>query len=101
MPYWPSSFLSVQHAVLHVDRVARWSRFVYEQFEGVEEKKFRAYVNFNTARHAFEAGRFDMNIPGKGWRQPQRKLQKAATTSKAPIERFGTMKSRSIYRRTL
>jgi hypothetical protein len=74
---------------------------VYEHFEGVEEKKFRAYVNFNTARHAFEAGRFDMDVPGKGWRRPQLKTPKAATASKAPIERFGTMKSRSIYRRTL
>jgi hypothetical protein len=33
----------------------------------VDKSKFESYVKYNTVRHAFEAGEFGMQFPGKGW----------------------------------
>ncbi|KAI4951885.1 hypothetical protein J4E91_003346 [Alternaria rosae] len=63
VPYWPY-FSGVKEAIVHVDGVAHWKGFRYTEFKGVEKDKFRRYVNFNTARHAFEDGRFEMQVPG-------------------------------------
>ncbi|KAI4685682.1 hypothetical protein J4E81_008834 [Alternaria sp. BMP 2799] len=67
VPYWPH-FSGVDEALVHVDSVARWKGFAYTEFKGVEKDKFRRYVNFNTVRHAFEDGRFEMDVPGEDWR---------------------------------
>jgi hypothetical protein len=103
VPYWPSRFSDVQDALIHIDGVARWKQFAYTKFEGVEQKKFRSYVNYNTVRHAFEAGRFDMDTPGEDWQRIQPKLQeqqkkkKASTAPKMPNGKFATMKSTLRY----
>ena len=68
VPYWPSHFSGVEDALIHVDGVARWKDFTYTRFEGVEQERFWRYVRFNTVRHAFEDGRFDMQVPGEDWR---------------------------------
>ncbi|KAI4687096.1 uncharacterized protein J4E84_005467 [Alternaria hordeiaustralica] len=68
VPYWPSYFPGVEDALVHVDGVARWKDFTYTRFEGVEQERFRRYVKFNTVRHAYEDGHFDMQVPGEDWR---------------------------------
>ena len=75
----------MKEAIVHVDGVARWKGFRYTEFKGIEKDKFRRYVNFNTARHAFEDGRFEMHVPGEDWRCPKPKV------SKAPVGKFATM----------
>ncbi|KAG9193253.1 hypothetical protein G6011_03288 [Alternaria panax] len=96
VPYWPLRFSNVQEAVIHVDGVARWSRFAYKEFEGVEGMKFRSYVNSNTVRHAFEAGRFDLDVPGKGWQcrqpKPREQAKKVVTLPKTHKGRLATMR---------
>ncbi|KAH6882400.1 hypothetical protein BKA58DRAFT_464364 [Alternaria rosae] len=85
VPYWPSHFAGVKDALVHVNGVARWKGFAYTEFEGVSADKFQRYVNYNTVRHAFEDGRFEMHVPGEDWRCRKSKV------SKAPVGKFTTM----------
>jgi hypothetical protein len=48
--------------------VVHLNAFSYPDFEGVDKEKIRSYVNYNTVRHAFEAGEFTVQWPGDGWR---------------------------------
>ena len=85
VPYWPSHLSGIEDALVHVDSVARWKGFTYTRFEGVEQERFRRYVKFNTVRHAYEDGRFDMKAPGEDWRCRHPK------GSKAPVGKLATM----------
>jgi hypothetical protein len=88
VPYWPPRFSGVKDALVHIDGVAQWREFTYTEFAGVEQERFRRYVNFNTVRHAFENGRFDMQVPGDDW---QCRKSKPVTGLKTPTAKYATM----------
>jgi hypothetical protein len=64
---WPLRFVGVENAKNFVASVVNSEQFQYTEFGGVEKSKFESYVKYNTVRHAFEAGEFGMQCPGKGW----------------------------------
>jgi hypothetical protein len=64
---WPPFFFGVGNAKKFVASVVYSEQFQYTEFEGVDKGKFESYVKYNTVRHAFEAGEFGMQCPGKGW----------------------------------
>jgi hypothetical protein len=88
VPYWPPRFSGVKDALVHVDGVAQWKEFTYTEFAAVEQERFRRYVNYNTVRHAFENGRFEMQVPGDDW---QCRKPKPVTGLKAPTAKYATM----------
>ncbi|KAI1531642.1 hypothetical protein PtrCC142_007617 [Pyrenophora tritici-repentis] len=65
---WPRIFLDAQLAKHFVSRACAAKNFAYTDFPGVEKAKYMGFVDFNTARHAFEAGFFlTKERPPKGW----------------------------------
>ena len=66
MPAWPRSFENLGAAREHVRRVCYSVRFKYNHHPGVAPYRFEMFVNFNTARHAFEAGKFECAHPTVG-----------------------------------
>jgi hypothetical protein len=79
LPSWPASFSGVENAKKFIASFTHPEQFTYTDFSGMKADKFRGFVNHNTVRHAYEAGAFTMQCPGKGWvvkgigkaRQPQ------------------------------
>ncbi|KAF1941046.1 hypothetical protein EJ02DRAFT_423389 [Clathrospora elynae] len=93
IPSWPDSFLSVPDAQNYVAKICHLNSFNYTEFEGVEPYKFGSYVNFNTARHAYEAGRFEMHWPGKGWSRKPARAKKPASPGQVQVveKKFGSL----------
>lgn len=69
IPNWPAHFHTANCARDFVAEKAGLLRFEYTVFEGVEKGAYDGYVNYNTARHAFEAGFFTIKYPGYGWKE--------------------------------
>ncbi|KAH7079581.1 hypothetical protein FB567DRAFT_418616, partial [Paraphoma chrysanthemicola] len=59
LPSRPHVFTNLSAARDHVRHVASEIGFKYIHHPGVETWKFEMWVNFNTARRAFEAGMFE------------------------------------------
>jgi hypothetical protein len=60
---WPRFFPTLNHAKAHVQRLSRAVGFKYAEFPGIPAQRFRMFVDFNTARHAYEAGKFVCQNP--------------------------------------
>ncbi|CAA9963051.1 hypothetical protein PTMSG1_06419 [Pyrenophora teres f. maculata] len=70
---WPRIFLDAQAAKHFVSRACAVKNFTYTDFPNVEKGKYKGYVEFNTARHAFEAGFYQTkDQPPKGWMHKHR-----------------------------
>ena len=65
-----------------MSRACAVRKFLYTDFCGVEPEKYKGYVDFNTARHAFEAGFFQTEEPPpKAWVRKQRFTTSTAARS--------------------
>ncbi|KAF9691468.1 hypothetical protein EKO04_010746 [Ascochyta lentis] len=76
---WPTEFFDADVAAKYVAGVCALNKFEYTPFGGVAAEKFQGYVTFNTARHAFAAGMFELKVVRKDW---VRKEKKQGQTSK-------------------
>jgi hypothetical protein len=66
-PTWPTEFLDADVVAKYVAGVCALKKFVYTPFDGVTAEKFRGYVTFNTARHAWEGRLFELKVVPREW----------------------------------
>ncbi|UPX19760.1 uncharacterized protein EKO05_0010013 [Ascochyta rabiei] len=69
---WPTEFFDADVAAKYVAGVFALNRFDYTPFEGVAAEKFQGYVTFNTARHAFAVGMFELKVERKDWTRKEK-----------------------------
>jgi hypothetical protein len=49
--------------------VADVKNFRATEFDGIAPDVYRGYVTFNTTRHAWEAGKFELRYVPEGWKR--------------------------------
>ncbi|KAJ4347746.1 hypothetical protein N0V95_005148 [Ascochyta clinopodiicola] len=87
---WPTEFFDADVAAKYVVGVCALNKFEYTPFEGVAAEKFQGYVTFNTARHAFAAGMFELKVERKNWtRIEKREIQ---AKKQAPLQKQDEMR---------
>jgi hypothetical protein len=64
---WPQSFLHADEPKTFVAKSSRGLEAL--TFPGVEHDKFQAYMQFNTARRAWEQYKFEMRFVPEDWRR--------------------------------
>jgi len=93
---WPRIFLDANAAKTFVSRACAVQKFLYTDFPSIEHAKYKGYVDFNTARHAFEAGFFQTEeAPPRGWVRKQqfntvaaaRRETRAGIQKRVPVAR--------------
>ena len=91
---WPPFFPTLNHAKAHVQRLSLAVGFKYGEFPGIPAHRFRMYVDFNTARNAYEAGKFVCQNPlveSDGFVLQQKQSANAQTvTPQHPVVPFPT-----------
>jgi len=68
LPSWPSSFHGLNAARNYVRQFCYVLRFEYTGHPNVELHIFKLYVHFNTAKHAYKAGKFALDEDGEAMR---------------------------------
>jgi hypothetical protein len=98
VPAWPSRFADINAARDWV-RAGAWTAwFKYTYFEGVDAGKYRCFVQYNLAKEAWGAGRFEI---GSGEAGGAGRIGKAAGEVRAGLFRVSTAPygSRAVERR--
>lgn len=67
MHSWPHFFLHAGEAKSYVNTIANRKIFRFKPFPNIAPDVYHGYVLFNTARHAWEAGKFELRYVPAGW----------------------------------
>jgi hypothetical protein len=84
--FWPRTFMDSDAAKKWVMNNCLNNGFVFSPFRDVEEGKFKGYVQFNTARRAWERGLFDLDTVDEGWKRKTAPCPVPKTVIFGPVE---------------
>jgi len=85
--FWPAAFTDIDTAKKWVMNNCLNNGFKFTPFRDVEENKFKGYVQFNTARRAWERGKFELDVVDETWKRKMVPRPVVKTVVPGPVQK--------------